>query len=32
VRRIAGERADSPQFLSAYAEQLRGIIDHLAGS
>jgi TetR/AcrR family transcriptional regulator len=30
VRRITGERADSPQFLSGYAEQLRRIIEHLA--
>jgi len=32
VRRISGERADSPAFLSAYAEQLRRVIDHLAGA
>lgn len=32
VRRITGEHADSPEFLSAYAEQLRRIIEHLAGS
>jgi hypothetical protein len=26
------KRADSPQFLSAYAEQLRRIIEHLAST
>ena len=32
VRRISDERADSLAFLSAYAEQLRCIIDHLSGA
>jgi hypothetical protein len=32
VRRITGRPADSPEFLSAYAEQLRRIVAHLAGN
>ena len=32
VRRITGKPADSPEFLSAYAEQLRRIVAHLAGN
>jgi TetR/AcrR family transcriptional regulator len=32
VRRITGKPADSPEFLSAYAEQLRRIVEHLAGN
>jgi TetR/AcrR family transcriptional regulator len=32
ARRITGKPADSPEFLSAYAEQLRRIIEHLADS
>jgi TetR/AcrR family transcriptional regulator len=32
VRRITGKQADSPEFLSAYAEQLRRIVEHLAGN
>jgi TetR/AcrR family transcriptional regulator len=32
ARRITGKPADSPEFLSAYAEQLRRIVEHLAGS
>ena len=30
VRRITGKAADSPEFLDAYADQLRRITDHLA--
>jgi hypothetical protein len=32
VRRITGEPADSRSFLSAYADRLRRIVEHLAGS
>jgi TetR/AcrR family transcriptional regulator len=31
VRRITGKVADTPEFLAAYAEQLRRIVEHLAG-
>jgi TetR/AcrR family transcriptional regulator len=31
VRRVTGQSADSAQFLQTYREQLRRIIDHLAG-
>jgi AcrR family transcriptional regulator len=30
VRRVTGEAADSPEFLAAYGEQLRRIVEHLA--
>jgi TetR/AcrR family transcriptional regulator len=30
VRRVTGEAADSPEFIAAYGEQLRRIVDHLA--
>jgi TetR/AcrR family transcriptional regulator len=32
VRRITGKQADSPEFLSAYAEQLRRIVEHLTAN
>jgi TetR/AcrR family transcriptional regulator len=31
ARRITGKAADSPEFLAAYGEQLRRIVEHLAG-